>query len=424
MADSKIPSIPAAVPWANGMVLEPDHFLRTDARAAALAHVSGLISDPWPWGFINLAVDATALAGGDLKVECNGVFPSGAPFSRSEVDISLPDAADGANSVYDVVRNPQTGTLRLQEGTGSAAENALPAVRLNRRGGVWNQPNDWSPPALLIGSGHPIRSDLNRYLGALASIGVGFASTLRLPGAENRPAARVISQVATVLAQGVGVIESILTAPAVTPGRIGVEALRLALGARTAAGIFEPLPGAAWNPSDQRGALRDLFRAAEEAAAGVGLPFRSASFQMDPDSEGLVVDAPSGTLLLAVEASQPSDLHAARNWLEGAALAAPDRIQSALTRRVGGCTRTPVERDATLGVSSGPLLALYRVEDDFAWRAGQPRLSLAAEAPPPENTSFSILTPESVRGGAGSSGIGLNPPHDTPGAAQLRGGVQ
>lgn len=419
MADNKIPEIPTAVPWANGMVLEPDHFVRTDDRAAALAHIAGLLSDPWPWGFTGIDVDATALAGGELRLECNGVFPGGAPFARAELSIALPEAADGASSVHDVVRNPHSGTLRLQEGSGSAAENALPAVRLNRRGGVWSQPDDWSPPALLVGSGHPMRGDLNRYLGALASIGVGFASTLRLPGAENRPAARVMSQVATVLAQGVGVIESILTAPAVTPGRIGMEALRLALGARTAAGIFEPLPGAAWNPADQRGALRDLFRAAEDAASGVGLPFRSAAFQMDADSEGLVVEAPSGTLLLAVEASQPADLHAARNWLEGAALAAPDRIQSALTRRVGGCTRTPVERDATMGVSSGPLLALYRVEDDFAWRAGQPRIALAAEAPPPENTSFSILTPDDA--GRRAAGSGGSAPLDAPGAAQLRG---
>ena len=422
MATNQVPAIPPAVPWANGMVLEPDHFHRTDERTAALSHVAALLSDPWPWGFIGVRVDETALAGGDLKIECDGIFPGGTPFSRADLSFTLPDAADGAGGVYEVARNPHSGALRLQEGSGSAADNAMPVARLNRRGGVWSQPADWAPPALLIGSDHPIRADLNRYLGALASLGVGFASTLRLPGAENRPVARVISQVATVLAQGVGIIESMLTAPAVTPGRIGMEALRLALGARTAAGVFEPLPGAAWNPSDQRGSLRELFQAAEKAASGVGLPFRSAGFQMDEDAGGLVVDAPSGTLLLAVEASQPADLLAARNWLEGAALAAPDRIQSALTRRVGGCTRSPVERDAALGVSSGPLLALYRVEDDFAWRAGQPRLALAAESPPPENTSFSILTPESAQGGGGGSA----PPsrRDPPGErdpARLRG---
>ena len=417
MAGNKIPSIPAAVPWANGMVLEPEHFQRTDERAAALGHVAGLISDPWPWGFMNVQVDETALAAGDLKIECDGVFPDGAPFSRAALSFSLPGAADGASEVYDVVRNRQSGALRLQEGSGGAAENALPVVRLNRRGGVWSQPADWSPPALLIGPDHPMRADLNRRLGALAALGVGFASTLRLPGAENRPVARVIGQVATVLAQGVGVIETMLTAPAVTPGRIGMEALRLALGARAAAGVFEPLPGGAWDPADQRGSVRDLLQAAEKAASGVGLPFRSAAFLPDEALGGLAVDAPSGALLLAVEASQPADLVAARNWLEGAALAAPDRIQSALTRRVGGCTRSPVERDATIGVSSGPLLGLYRVEDDFAWRAGQPRLALAAESPPPENTSFSILMPESAGGGALS---GSEPPGG-PGAAQLRG---
>jgi len=382
------------------MVLEPDHFRQTDDRAAALAHIAGLACDPWLWGFAGFSLDETALAGGDLKIECEGVFPDGVPFARAELALTLPDdARDGDTGAYEVVRNRQTGSIRLQEGSGAAADNALPAARLDRRTGVWAYSSDWSPPALLVGRDHPIRADLNGYLGALAALSVGFASTLRLPGAENRPVARVIGQVATALAQGVGVIESILTAPAVPPGRIGIEALRMALGARAAAGVFEPLPGAAWDPNDQRGSLRNLFRAAETAVSGIGLPFRSAAFQRDDASGSLVVGAPSGSLLLAVEASQPADLIAARNWLEGAALAAPDRIQSALTRRVGGCTRSPVERDATIGVSSGPLLALYRVEDDLAWRAGQPQIALAAESPPPPNASFSILIPEAAEGG-------------------------
>lgn len=381
--------------WANGMVLEPEHFRNSDDRAARLAHVSGLISDPWPWGFVHFVLDMTAFSGGDINLECEGIFPDGTPFAREQLVLTLSDdAREGDSRVYEVVRNRQSGALRLQQGSGASAGNALPAVTLGRRAGAWVLDPQWSPPALLIGQDHPIRGELNAYMGALAALGVGFASTLRLPGAENRPVARVIGQVATVLAQGVGIIEALLTAPAIPPSRVGLEALRVALGARTAAGIFEPLPGAAWDPNDQRGSLRRLFQAAEEAAAGIGLPFRSTGFLLDDATGSLMVSAPSGTLLLAVEASQPSDLIDARQWLEGAALAAPDRIQSALTRRVAGCTRSPVERDATIGVSSGPLLALYRVEDDFAWRAGESELALAAEAPPPTNASFSILVPE------------------------------
>lgn len=420
-ADSGLPEIPPAVEWANGMVLEPGHFRRTDGRAAALAHFAGLLADPWPWGFTHIGMDETAVAGGDLRIECEGVFPDGEPFARASLAMSLPDADEGRTVEFEAVRNRESGALRLQEGSGSAAENRLPVARLTRRGGVWGWSATWSPPALLVGRGHPIRDDLNRHLGALAALGVGFASTLRLPGAENRPVARVIGQVATMLAQGVGVIESLLTAPAVTPGAIGIEALRLALGTRSAAGIFAPLPGTAWDPNDQRRSLRDLFQAAEDAASGIGLPFRSAGFLMDEASGALVVSAPSGAVLLAVEASQPADLIAARQWLEGAALAAPDRIESALTRRVGGCSRSRVERDPAIGVSSGPLLALYRVEDDFAWRAGEPRLALAAESPPPANTSFSILTPEAA--GAAAPGA-VEPPLRGPGAAAPAGGLR
>ena len=382
------------------MVLEPEHFLHTDERTASLAHIAGLAADPWPWGFMNVKLDETALAGGELRVECDGVFPDGIPFSHTTLSTSLPEGEDGSTSHHEVVRNRDDGTLRLQASGEAPAENALPVARLSRSGGVWSQNSDWSPPVVLIEPDHPLRTDLNKYLGALAALGVGFGATLRMPGAENRPVARVLGQVATVLAQGVGVIEALLSAPAVTPGRIGLEALRLALGARAAAGTFEPLLGSAWSPADQRGSLRNLFQAAEKAASGIGLPFRTSAFRASDTPGVLVVSVPSGTLLLAIEASQPADLLAARNWLEGAALAAPDRIQSALTRRVGGCVRHSVERDATMGVSSGPLLALYRVDDDFAWRAGQPHLALAAESPPPANTSFSILIPETLGGGS------------------------
>jgi len=85
-----------------------------------------------------------------------------------------------------------------------------------------------------------------------------------------------------------------------------------------------------------------------------------------------------------------------------AALAAPGKIEEALNRRVAGCAREPVPRDPQIGVSSGPLLALYRVSDDMAWRSGSPSLALAAKTPPPGDVSFLIFVPE-LDDGAGAS---------------------
>ena len=250
---------------------------------------------------------------------------------------------------------------------------------------------DWSAPVLLIDPDHPMRIEVNRQLGSLAALGAGFAATLRLPGAEERPVARVLGQVSSALAQGVGVIQALLAAPAVSPGLIGIEALRLALGVRGAARIFEHLDSA-WEAGDQRGSIRRLLYAAESAASGIGLPFRANLFATTEDSNMLLVDgAPADTLVLAIEAGRPADLIAARSWLEGAALAAPDRIQDALSRRVAGCTRQPIERDPRIGISSGPLLALYHVENDSVWRGGQAQLALASKVPPPINTSYSVL---------------------------------
>ena len=394
----KVPEIPEAVSWRNGMVLEPQHFRQADGRSAALAHLVGLVAEPWPWGFVSIRMDETALASSQLQIDCEGIFPGGEPFRQRRLNYRLNPANNGDRASFHVSGGEKDGRVVLAEGDEAPAESILPVARLVFQGGVWGAVPDWSPPAFLIGPEHPMRADLNHQLGALAALGAGFMATLRLPGAEERPAARVLGQVAAAMAQGVGVMEALLGAPAVSPGRLGIEALRLALGVRSAAGMFEPL-GNAWDPADQRGSIRRLLYAAESTASGLGLPFRASPFRRTDDGNVLMVDGmPSDALLLAIEASRPADLLAARSWLEGAALAAPDRIQEALTRRVAGCTRRAIERDPRIGVSSGPLLALYHVDDDMSWRGGKPELALAAKTPPPPNSSFSILIPEGTVG--------------------------
>ena len=396
----KVPSIPDSVDWRNGMVLEPEHFRRTDRRHAVLSHLSGLVADPWPWGFLAIRIDETALASSRLRIDCEGVFPSGQPFRMQNLTHPLPPGSTGERADYSVAGGEGFARVALVAGDDAPAEWTLPAARLVFQGGVWGSLPDWSPPVVLIGPEHPIRTDLNHQLGALAALGAGFMATLRLAGAQERPAARMLGQVASALAQGVGVIEALLASPAVSPGRLGIEALRLALGVRSAAGVFEQLQDA-WDPADQRGSLRRLLYAAESTASALGLPFRASLFRKTDDSDVLVVEGmPSESLLLAVEASRPADLIAARSWLEGAALAAPDRIQEALTRRVAGCARRAVERDPRIGVSSGPLLALYQVGDDMSWRGGKPELALASKKPPPPNVSFLVFIPEGISGTA------------------------
>ena len=312
----------------------------------------------------------------------------------------LPPGSTGERADYSVAGGEGFARVALVAGDDAPAEWTLPAARLVFQGGVWGSLPDWSPPVVLIGPEHPIRTDLNHQLGALAALGAGFMATLRLAGAQERPAARMLGQVASALAQGVGVIEALLASPSVSPGRLGIEALRLALGVRSAAGVFEQLQDA-WDPADQRGSLRRLLYAAESTASALGLPFRASLFRKTDDSDVLVVEGmPSESLLLAVEASRPADLIAARSWLEGAALAAPDRIQEALTRRVAGCSRRAVERDPRIGVSSGPLLALYQVGDDMSWRGGKSELALASKTPPPPNVSFLVFIPEGISGTA------------------------
>lgn len=388
-----IPDIPDAVDWRDGLILEPAQFTRTDRRTAVLANLAGLVADPWPWGFLSISVDETALASFELRVACAGVFPDGEPFRQAGLTAGLKrEAGDGDRQDFHVYRSSGAGYPVLAPGGAAPSAETLPAVRLEFRGGTWSSAADWSPPALLIGPDHPLRSDMNNALGALAALGTGYATALRMPSAAERPAARALGQVASALVQGVGVLDALLAAPAVSAGRLGMEALRLALAVRTAAGMYDHLEGV-WDPADQRGSMKRIMDAAQDATSGIGLPFRADVFRPTEDDRVLAVrisHSVSGALLLAIEASRPSDLTAARMWLSGAALASRQRIQEALTRRVTGCARRPVERDARFGVSSGPLLALFRVEEDRVWR-GNGELALASKTAPPDGTSFSIL---------------------------------
>lgn len=389
----KTPAIPAAVEWRNGLVLEPAHFLKADSRAARLAHMAALSAEPWPWGFGLVNVDQTALASAQLRIDCEGVLPSGTPFSRRQLTASLPEGEDGDRRTYQVVM-ADDHSIALSAGEGAPAENILPVAQLVFRGGVWNELPDWSPPTYLLGADHPMRLDMTRQLGALAALAAGFMTTLRLPRAENRPAAHVLGNVATQLVQGVGVMEALLAAPMVSPGRLGIEAIRLALGVRAAIGNFERLD-AGWDPADQRASMRRLLYATESAASGIGLPFRASPFRTVDGGDTLLVEGvPSEALLFAIEASRPGELIAARTWFEGAALAAPDRLQEAFSLRVAGCPRFPLERDPRTGVASGALLALYQVENDATWRDDGGSLALGAKTPPPPDSSFSIFVPE------------------------------
>ena len=392
----KTPAIPRRVRWSNGMVLEPEHFERSDVRAGQLARLAALAGDPWPWGYTRCEIDETALVSGSLRVQCEGILPDGTVFERETLTRRLPEAATGASVTFSLQGVDDAGKTNfvLTPNQPAPADRALPVARLVERSGVWGQELEWSPPALLIGDEHPLRNDAAARLGALAALGAGFLTTLRMPGAEERAAARRLGQVALELVQGVGIMESLLRAPIVAPGRLALEATRLTLGVRGAAGVFEPLAHE-WDPGDQRGSLRRILHAAESTATALGLPFRAIVLRRD-DATGMFVakGLPTGPLLLGVEASRPADLTMAKGWLEGAAIAAPGRIDEALNRRVVGCARQPVQRDPQIGVASGPLLALYQVGDDMSWRGGERTLALGTRSSSPPNVSFLIFVAE------------------------------
>ena len=384
-----IPPIGAPVPWADGLVLRPEHFRDTDRRTETLVHLMGLGRDPWAFGFTRIELDAVALASGELRLECEGVFPGGQPFRTDRISADI-----GSASGFEI-RMRGEGDLVLEPGGGACSRDSLPAVRTRVRAGVVEADPDWSPPAVLVGPEHPLVAEAARTLGRLAGLAAGLAASLRIPGSDRRPGARAIERTHEVLTEHVGMMDWMLSWPVVGPTAIACEALRLALAVRSAARAgprFEP----AWDPADQRGSLRAILAAAEAAAASVGLPFRTRLFRpgRDESATRIVDGVGSGPVVVAVETARAADLPPVRHWLEGAALAAPDRIEEALTRRVGGAVRRAVDRDCDLGIASGPLVQLYRIEADPVWRGYAMDLAVDSRAPMPCEATLSAFVPE------------------------------
>ena len=388
-----LPPIGAPVPWADGLVLRPEHFRDTDRRTETLVHLAGLGRDAWPFGFTRIVVDEVALASDELRLDCEGVLPGGRPFHAERV------AAPIGDETWFEVRIGDEGGAVLAPGGAACSRRSLPAARTRVRAGARELDPEWSPPALLVGPEHPLTKDAARAAGNLAGLAAGFAASLRIPGSDRRPGAGAIARTHEALTEHVGMMDWVLSWPVVSPTTLAAHAVRLSHAVRAAARVghrFEP----AWDPADQRGSLRAILAEAESAAASIGLPFRTRLFRGGEAQGGLrsVEGVGSGPVVVAVEAARGSDLPDARSWLEGAALGAPDRIEEALTRRVGGAVRRPLDRDPELGVASGPLVQLYRVEADPAWRGHSPDLAIGSRTGLPCDATFSVFVPELGRG--------------------------
>ena len=234
----QLPRPPDPIDWSRVYQLQAEHFVRCDTRTELLAFLAAAVGEPWPWGFFDAVVDETALASGELRIRCAGILPSGTFFSAASLVKRLPAPGDvpGGSLSFHIVSESRDSTPALRPGEAAPSETTMPIARIVSHRGVWSLNSQWSPPALLVGPDHPLRTDAADTLAALAGLAAGFMATLRMPGAEERAAARRLAAVSALLVQGVGVMEAYLASPFVTPGRLGIEARRLALGVQGGSG--------------------------------------------------------------------------------------------------------------------------------------------------------------------------------------------
>ncbi len=219
--------------WSEGTFLQPQHFQQHDRHVEAQLELRTRALRPYPWGFLELAVDESLLELGKLAVRsARGVLPDGTSFDCPARDplpppldvpatlrdalviLSLPvrrpgvDEADlggaGADSLaryvagelevkdsnasFDRTALIQIGRLRLQllkEADVSAAYTGLGVARVVERRAdnrVVLDTNGYVPPMLDVGAASALASLLRDVHGLLHQRGDALAARMSQPG--------------------------------------------------------------------------------------------------------------------------------------------------------------------------------------------------------------------------------------------------
>jgi type VI secretion system protein ImpJ len=80
--------------WAEGMLLQPQHFQQAERYQAHVRDIQLHGVNPYAWGFVDLAIDTAALAIGKVGiVQARGIFPDGTTFDLPATE-PLPMAID------------------------------------------------------------------------------------------------------------------------------------------------------------------------------------------------------------------------------------------------------------------------------------------------------------------------------------------
>jgi type VI secretion system protein ImpJ len=88
--------------WAEGMLLQPQHFQQNERYQAFVRDVELHGTSPYAWGFVQLTMDAAALAIGKVGLtQARGIFPDGTTFDMPGNE-PLPMAIDIPTTARDV----------------------------------------------------------------------------------------------------------------------------------------------------------------------------------------------------------------------------------------------------------------------------------------------------------------------------------
>jgi type VI secretion system protein ImpJ len=88
--------------WAEGMLLQPQHFQQSERHQANVLSIQLHGASPYAWGFTSLEIDSAALAIGKIGlIAARGLFPDGTAFDMPANE-PLPMAIDIPSSARDV----------------------------------------------------------------------------------------------------------------------------------------------------------------------------------------------------------------------------------------------------------------------------------------------------------------------------------
>ncbi len=399
------------IDWHEGMLLEPQHLQHFETRISQSLRLALELQQPFPWGFFNLEVDESKLAGGILCIEKiqalfkNGLFidwdkkytkiePLTFDLRNLPVDDMTPFYVFiGVHKSYAFNINEQTRTMGIAQSYLAAntneqpneIESQTPYMRpLLKMAFSEEDISEYTTLALLkmekrLGSYRVVPFQPPRFFLPIDDYYVKkmktFAADLRrkvgyLQAAQKNQTRAVdfTSQLILVnLLSLLPEIENTLQKLRVSPYQLFDITIRAvgALSAVKSTLVIPPLP--AYNHDDFYACFDPIYTLANRLLSMISETYTAQVFMFNQGVYSLKIEESmikDNTLFIGCEVANSVTQHDVSEWIKGAVIASEHTINDVKRARVLGASRTLISSDGQTEMFSDRTLVLVKISCD------------------------------------------------------------